>query len=147
MIGARSPALDCVHAMGFLTRKDPIAILTNHLSSPRHEKDTRSMMELAGLLAKKGDTAGAIDWYLRAAKEFLADGFHPKASAAAKQALQLSPKNIEANEFLCELYEKMKLKEDQRGVLKKLVDLYFENRDTEKVASTRKRLEALGPGR
>ena len=105
--------------MGFLTKKDPIADLTR--VADKNPKDTRSALELAGLLAKKGDTAGAIDRYLRAAKVFQAEGFHQKGAAAAKQALALSPKNIEAHEFLADLYEAVK--------------------------KARARLDALGPGR
>ena len=105
------------------------------------------MLELAGLLMKKNDKAGAIDQYLGAAKAFSEDKNPHKASAAAKQALQVDPKNIGAHEFLAEHYGLNNLKEDQRTVLKKLVDIYFEIGDQAAVARAREKLKALGPGR
>lgn len=131
--------------MGFLTRKDPTSDLRRQVDN--NPKDTRGALDLAGQLEKKGDRAGAIDYYLRAARAFAADAIPQKASAAAKRALIVDPKSIEAHEFLADLYENVKLKEDARGILKKLIDLYFDSRDTEKVAQTRERLNKLGPGR
>jgi Flp pilus assembly protein TadD len=131
--------------MGFLTKKDPLVDLQRAVS--KNENDTRSHLELGGLLAKKGDRAGAVDHYIRAAKAFVADKHLHKASAAAKQALTVDPKNIEAHEFLAKLYEDGNLKEDARTILKKLVDLYFNAGEQPLVNSTRERLNKLGPGR
>jgi thioredoxin-like negative regulator of GroEL len=131
--------------MGFLTKKDPIADLQRAVG--RNEKDTRSHLELAGQLAKKGDRHGAIDHYLRAAKAFQDDKHLHKASSAAKQALVVDPKNIEAHAFLADLYEAGNLKEDARAILKKLIDLYFNAGEQPLVIATRERLNKLGPGR
>jgi tetratricopeptide (TPR) repeat protein len=131
--------------MGFLTKKDPIADLTRHLV--KHTKDTRAYLELAGLLAKKGDRSGAVDNYLLAAKTFSEEKHLHKASAAAKQALAVDPKSIAAHVFLADLYENGNLKEDARAVLKKLVDLYFNAGEQPLVIQTRERLNKLGPGR
>jgi thioredoxin-like negative regulator of GroEL len=131
--------------MGFLTKKDPIADLTKQLA--RNPKDTRAYLELASLLAKKSDRAGAIDNYLAAAKAFSDDKMVHKASAAAKQALVVDPKSIAAHEFLADLYEAGSLKEDARTMLKKLVDLYYGAGDSGAVAKARERLNKLGPGR
>ena len=131
--------------MGFLNKKDPITDLQRLIG--KNENDTRSHLELAALLAKKGDRTGAVDHYVRAAKAFVADKHVHKASAAAKQALVVDPKNVEAHEFLARLYEDGNLKEDARAILKKLIDLYFNAGEQPLVMSTRERLNKLGPGR
>ena len=131
--------------MGFLAKTDPIPGLQRILN--KNEKDTRAHLELAGLLAKKNDRAGAVDHYLRAAKAFIEDKHLHKASAAAKQALVIDPKNVEAHEFLADLYENGNLKEDARAILKKLIDLYFNSGEQPLVIKTRERLNKLGPGR
>jgi cytochrome c-type biogenesis protein CcmH/NrfG len=131
--------------MGFLTKKDPLVDLQRAVA--KNENDTRSHLELGSLLAKKGDRSGAVDHYVRAAKAFIADKHLHKASAAAKQALVVDPKNIEAHEFLATLYEEGNLKEDARAILKKLVDIYFNAGEQPLVNTTRERLNKLGPGR
>lgn len=132
-------------AMGFFTKADPIAALKQQVEAK--PKDTKLLLDLAGMLKAKGAVDESAEIYMRAAHALMELGFAPKAVAIAKQVTHMTPKMIEPFEFLAGQYEENKVKEELRLVLKTLQSLYRNDGKESKARETEKRLEALGPGR
>lgn len=131
--------------MGFFTKADPIAKLKAEVEAK--PKDTKLLLELAGLLKAKGAISDAAEYYLQAADALSALGFATKAVAIIRQVTQMAPKSIVAHEKLAEALEEMKVKEDLRTVLKALVSLYRGDGRMDDAATAQTKIEALGPGR
>jgi thioredoxin-like negative regulator of GroEL len=131
--------------MSFFSKPDPFEKLKAQLE--QKPKDTKLLLEMAGLLKEKGLTGAAVEHYLRAGQTLVEQGFAHKAASIAKQAIQAAPKAAEPYEFLARCYEELKLKEDLRGVLKTLVGVHASAGNVAEATSLRKKIEALGPGR
>ncbi|MBS1151274.1 MAG: hypothetical protein H6Q89_2972 [Myxococcaceae bacterium] len=131
--------------MGFFTKADPIAKLREDLE--RKPKDSKLLLDLAGLLKAKGAVSEAAEYYMRAATALTDLGFATKAVAIVRQVTQLTPKSIPAHEALARCLEEAKAKEDQRTVLKTLVSLYREVGRSEDAQIAQRKIESLGPGR
>lgn len=131
--------------MGFFGKPDPIAKLRQEVESK--PKDSKLLLDLAGLLKAKGNTDEAAEFYMRAAHALLDLGFAPKAVALTKQVTQMVPKSVEPWEFLLQQYEEMKLKEELRTVLKTLRTLYRADGKESLAKAVEGKLDALGPGR
>ncbi len=136
--------------MGFFSRtNDAASVAIERLKAEiqRNPKDAKLVLELAAAYRAKNAVSDAVGCYLRAANLNQQAGLSKQAVALARQALQLAPKQLEPNLFMADYYEREGLKEDQRGVLKTLAELYKtagRNQDVEKVLA---KIEALGPGR
>ena len=131
--------------MGFFTKPDPIAKLRAEIHAK--PKDSKLLLDLAGLLKHKGATDESAEFFMRAAHALVDVGFAPKAIALAKQVTQMVPKSQEPYEFLVEQYEELKLKEELRAVFKTLKTLYRNDGKESAAVAIEAKLEALGPGR
>ncbi len=131
--------------MGFFTKADPIAALRAQVEAK--PKDSKLLLELANLLKAKNAVSEAAEYYLRAAQALTDLGFATKAVAIIKQVTQLQPKSIPAHEALLVCLEEMKLKEDQRTVLKTLLTLYRGEGRADDAQTALTKIDALGPGR
>lgn len=136
--------------MGFFS-KTPAAPDIDHLKAEleKKPKDTRLMVELVAALKEKGLIAAAVDLSVKAGKIHLADGFAQKAVAVAKQAMSFAPSQPEPLQLLVECYQALKLKEDERGALRKLLKVYggSPSQWPDEIARANARLEELGPSR
>jgi lipopolysaccharide biosynthesis regulator YciM len=138
--------------MGFLSRSSSSSsskIDQLQADLEKRPKDARLMQDLAAALKEKGATEASVEMSLRAARHFMDEGFHQKAVAIAKQMMVYAPTLPQAFELLVECYQALKLKEDERGVLKQLLKVYGANSsgNAAELARVRARLEELGPGR
>ncbi|MHB8873803.1 MAG: tetratricopeptide repeat protein [Myxococcaceae bacterium] len=131
--------------MGLFSKADPIDKLKQELE--RKPKDSKLLLEVAGLLKAKGAVSESVKHYLLAAQAMVDVGFTNKGVAIAKQVIGFAPKLTEPHEFLAKCYEQLKLKEDLRGVLKNLATLHASEGNNAEAARLRKKIEELGPGR
>ena len=131
--------------MGFFTKPDPIAKLK--AESDAKPKDTKLLLDLAGQLKAKGAVSESAEYYMRAATALTDLGFATKAVAIVRQVTQMVPKSIPAHEALARCLEEMKVKEDQRTVLKTLVTLYRAEGRPQDAQTAQLKIDALGPGR
>ncbi|GEM_PF-3303032 len=131
--------------MGFFTKADPIAALKAQVESK--PKDSKLLLDLANLLKAKNAISEAAEYYLRAAQALTDLGFATKAVAIIKQVTQLQPKSIPAHEALLACLEEMKVKEEQRMVLKTLMTLYRGEGRQQDAQTAQLKIDALGPGR
>ncbi len=131
--------------MGFFTKADPIAALKAQVEAK--PKDSKLLLDLAGQLKTKGAVSEAAEYYMRAATALTDLGFATKAVAIIRQVTQMMPKSIPAHEALAACLEEMKVKEDQRTVLKTLVSLYRSEGRSDDAQTAQLKIDALGPGR
>ena len=131
--------------MGFFTKADPIQKLRSDVEA--RPKDTKLLLELAGLLKAKGSVSESAVYYMRAATALTELGFATKAVAIVRQVTQMTPKSIPAHEALAVCLEEMKVKEDLRTVLKTLMGLYRSEGRPQDAQTAQVKIDALGPGR
>lgn len=131
--------------MGFFAKADPVQKLRKDVEAK--PKDSKLLLELAGLLKAKGAVSEAAEYYMRAAQALTDLGFATKAVAIIRQVTQMTPKSIPAHEALAGCLEEMKVKEDLRTVLKTLISLYRSEGRPQDAATAQLKIDALGPGR
>lgn len=131
--------------MGFFTKADPLQKLRAEVEA--RPKDSKLLLDLAGQLKAKGAIGEAAAYYLRAASALTDLGFATKAVALLRQVTQMTPKSIPAHEALAGCLELLKVKEDQRTVLKTLVTLYRAEGKSEEAQTAQQKVDSLGPGR
>ncbi|MFO0601444.1 MAG: hypothetical protein U0228_39450 [Myxococcaceae bacterium] len=110
-------------------------------------KDGKLAQDIAGQLKAKGDLPGAVEYAVKAAGAFRADGFLQKAIAALRMAEGWNHVTPELLRSLADVHLELKHKEDARGVLIKLRRLHFEKGNKAELPALDKELAELGPGR
>ena len=75
-------------------------------------KDTRTLLKMAELYAKQGDSARAAEIYLRTGDLYAEQGFAQKAVAVYKNVLKLTPGTVTAHVKLGGLFKQLGLVSD-----------------------------------
>ncbi len=107
--------------------------------------DTRTLLKMGDLFARKGDIGPASDTYHRVAQQYADEGFFLKAVAVYNQILKLEPNQLQALERLAEMYELLSLSSDALSVYEKVVEALFRQGNVEQGLAKLGRIVQLDP--
>jgi len=80
-------------------------------------KDTRTLLKMAELHAKRGAVGEATDIYLKTGELYSEQGFFQKAVAVYKNVLKLSPGQVQGHTKLADAYKRLGLMSDAQAQL------------------------------
>lgn|GEM_PF-766016 len=108
-------------------------------------KDARILQKLGELYAKTGDTAQAIDHFLKVAEQYTADGFLLKAIAMYKQIIKLNPDRIDIYFILAQLHQQNGLLGDAMAQYQTIVAHYEAAGNIQACLETLQKIVELDP--
>ncbi|MBI3540636.1 MAG: tetratricopeptide repeat protein [Deltaproteobacteria bacterium] len=107
--------------------------------------DMRVKLKVGDILAKKKDTAKAVEVYREVADIFSKEDFHLKAIAVYKTILKLSPTATDVNEKLGDLYHKIGLDSDALNQYYIVTNYYDGKGMIKEVGEIRKKIVEIEP--
>ena len=108
-------------------------------------KDARIQQKLGELHARKGDSAQAIECFLKVAEGYTADGFLLKAIAVYKQIIKINPDRIDINFILAQLHQQLGLLGDAMAQYQAIVAHYEATGNVQACLETLHKIVELDP--
>jgi tetratricopeptide (TPR) repeat protein len=108
-------------------------------------KDSRTLLKIGDIYARKGDVQGACDVYFSVADQDADQGFFLKALAVYKQILKLDRKQIRALERLAQMYERLSLISDAYAAYEELLAAAEQIGDNKRIMDAQNRMVQLDP--
>jgi tetratricopeptide (TPR) repeat protein len=108
-------------------------------------RDANVRLKVGDLHLRRGETAPAIDAYLKVAAQFMGDGFDAKAVAIYKQVTRIDARRHDVYEPLAELYQRMGLGAEAMAALQAAADAHHRAGRRREALELLRRMASLDP--
>jgi tetratricopeptide (TPR) repeat protein len=108
-------------------------------------KNIQIRLKVGDLLLKMNKPEEAVDEFLKAGSTYISQGFYPKAIAVYKQILRVDPSNIDANDTLAQLYQKIGLAGEAVNVYRTLLGIYEKQKNNAEAVKILKKITEIDP--
>lgn len=108
-------------------------------------KNIQIRLKVGDLLLKMNKSNEAIEEFLKTGSTYISQGFYHKAIAVYKQILRVDPSNIDANDTLAQLYQKIGLIGEAVSVYRILLGIYEKQKNITEAIKILKKITEIDP--
>ncbi len=108
-------------------------------------KNIQIRLKVGDLLLKINRPGEAVEEFLKAGSTYISQGFYPKAVAVYKQILRVDPGNLEANNTLAQLYQKIGLEGEAVNIYRNLLGIYEKQKNIVEATKILQKITEIDP--